>query len=94
MEERKLINEGFNLFEIFSFTVFFFHLPRPLPETVWYKDGRPLPGTDRVSRGNYGKSLVIKYVTPEDEGDYQCEVSNGVGEAKSHQINLKVLGRG
>ena len=35
---------------------------------------------------------MIKHVTAEDEGDYTCEVSNGVGEAQSYTINLKVLG--
>lgn len=68
------------------------HPYRPLPGTVWFKQGRPLRTSERVSQGNYGKSLVIKHVTAEDEGDYTCEVSNGVGEAKSYTINLKVLG--
>ncbi|XP_043273621.1 neuroglian isoform X2 [Venturia canescens] len=62
----------------------------PLPQTVWLKNGVRLQPTDRVTQGNYGKSLIIKTATFEDEGTYTCEASNGVGTAKSHSINLKV----
>ena len=65
---------------------------RPLPQTVWSKNGKSLITSDRISQGNYGKSLEIKHVTQEDEGDYTCEVSNGVGEPKTHTVNLRVLG--
>jgi len=64
-----------------------------LPQTVWYKDGHPLRSTERVTQGNYGKSLIIKVVNFEDQGTYTCEVSNGVGDSKSYSINLKVLGK-
>lgn len=64
---------------------------RPLPQTVWSKNGDLVQSSDRITQGNYGKSLVIKVVDFEDEGTYTCEVSNGVGEAKSYSINLKVL---
>lgn len=47
---------------------------------------------DRVSQGNYGKSLSIKHITQDDEGEYTCEVSNGVGAATSYTIDLRVLG--
>ncbi|XP_066248839.1 neuroglian isoform X1 [Euwallacea similis] len=63
----------------------------PLPQTLWHKNGKPLRSTDRVTQGNYGKSLIIKVVDFEDEGTYTCEVSNGVGDSKSYSINLKVL---
>ncbi|XP_060537044.1 neuroglian isoform X2 [Cylas formicarius] len=63
----------------------------PLPQTVWSKNGKILQSSDRVTQGNYGKSLIIKVVDFEDEGAYTCEVSNGVGDAKSYSINLKVL---
>lgn len=41
--------------------------------------------------GNYGKSLIIKMVTDEDEGKYTCEASNGVGQAMSYSIDLQVI---
>ncbi|CAH1103068.1 unnamed protein product [Psylliodes chrysocephalus] len=63
----------------------------PLPQTVWKKGGRLVQSSDRITQGNYGKSLIIKVVDFDDEGAYTCEVSNGVGEAKSYSINLKVL---
>lgn len=66
---------------------------RPLPETVWSKDGHPVRLSERVTQGNYGKSLIIKHANSDDEGDYTCEVSNGVGEAKTYTINLRVLGK-
>lgn len=65
---------------------------RPLPETVWLKDGRPIQSNERVSQGNYGKSLVIKKVKFEDKGKYTCEVSNGVGSPQSYNIELDVMG--
>lgn len=65
----------------------------PLPQTVWHKGGQPLLSTDRVTQGNYGKSLIIKVVDFEDQGTYTCEVSNGVGDSQSYSINLKVLGK-
>ncbi|XP_050313304.1 neuroglian isoform X2 [Anthonomus grandis grandis] len=63
----------------------------PLPQTVWYKDGKPIRSMDRITQGHYGKSLIIKMVDFEDKGTYTCEVSNGVGELKSYSINLDVL---
>ncbi|XP_050519351.1 neuroglian isoform X1 [Diabrotica virgifera virgifera] len=63
----------------------------PLPQTVWKKGGKLVQSSDRITQGNYGKSLIIKVVDFDDEGSYTCEVSNGVGEAKSYSISLKVL---
>ncbi|KAJ3639541.1 hypothetical protein Zmor_002896 [Zophobas morio] len=62
----------------------------PLPQTVWSKNGKPIISSDRITQDNYGKSLLIRVVDFEDEGTYTCEVSNGVKEAKSYSINLKV----
>lgn len=67
-------------------------VPRPLPQTVWSKNGQPIQSSDRITQGNYGKSLIIKHVNFEDAGAYTCEASNGVGEAKSYSINLEVMG--
>jgi len=61
----------------------------PLPEIRWTKKGGALP-QGRTTYDNYGKTLVIKHVDFDDEGDYTCEASNGVGIAKSYSINLKV----
>lgn len=65
----------------------------PLPEMQWKKSNNsqraPLP-FDRVDYENYGKTLVIRYVDFEDEGNYECEASNGVGTAKSYSMNVKV----
>lgn len=63
----------------------------PLPMITWSKDGGGIPWSDRISQGNYGKSLVIKHVTYEDAGSYTCEASNGVGSAQSYSIAVKVL---
>ncbi|XP_066590095.1 neuroglian isoform X2 [Prorops nasuta] len=63
----------------------------PLPQIVWSKNGDVIRPNDRISQGNYGKSLLIKHVNFNDEGSYTCEASNGVGDAKSYSINLQVL---
>ncbi|XP_058802233.1 neuroglian isoform X2 [Phymastichus coffea] len=63
----------------------------PLPLTVWSKNGQRIRPSDRVTEGNYGKSLVIKHVNFDDKGVYTCDVSNGVGSAQSYSINLEVL---
>lgn len=63
----------------------------PLPQIVWSKNGRSLPWSDRITQGNYGKSLIIRHATFEDEGEYTCESSNGVGNAQSYSIKLDVL---
>ncbi|XP_031786698.1 neuroglian isoform X2 [Nasonia vitripennis] len=63
----------------------------PLPLTVWSKNGQRIRPNDRVTEGNYGKSLIIKHVNFDDEGTYTCDVSNGVGSAQSYSINLEVL---
>lgn len=62
----------------------------PLPQTVWSKNGKPLHWSDRITQGNYGKSLIIRHATFEDAGSYTCDVSNGVGNAQSYSINLVV----
>ncbi|XP_058814203.1 neuroglian isoform X1 [Topomyia yanbarensis] len=62
----------------------------PLPQVVWTKDGRPIQWNDKIQQNNYGKSLVIRHATFEDQGTYQCESSNGVGSAESYSIRLEV----
>lgn len=63
----------------------------PLPQTIWSKNGKVIKPSDRITQGNYGKSLVIKLVDFEDEGVYTCDVSNGVGTPQSYSINLNLL---
>lgn len=62
----------------------------PLPQIVWSKNGEWISPSDRITQGNYGKSLVIKHVNFEDNGTYTCEASNGVGNAQSYSIKLEV----
>ncbi|XP_058977900.1 neuroglian isoform X2 [Musca domestica] len=62
----------------------------PLPETVWRKNGEPIAWGDRISQGNYGKSLIIRYATFEDAGTYTCDVFNGVGKGQSYSIKLEI----
>lgn len=62
----------------------------PLPQTIWSKDGKAIHWNDRITQGNYGKSLIIRHATFEDAGSYTCEASNGVGNAQTYSINLKV----
>lgn len=62
----------------------------PLPQTVWTKDGKAIAWSDRVTQGNYGKSLVIRHTNLEDRGSYTCEVSNGAGSQQSATINLEI----
>ncbi|XP_020282519.1 neuroglian isoform X2 [Pseudomyrmex gracilis] len=63
----------------------------PLPQIVWSKNGHSILPSEKITQGNYGKSLIIKHVNFEDEGTYTCEASNGVGTAQSYSINLQVM---
>ncbi|XP_025407502.1 neuroglian-like [Sipha flava] len=81
--EIALLNKRVELYCIYGGT--------PLPETVWLKDGKPIQSNERVSQGNYGKSLLIQRVKFEDKGKYTCEVSNGVGSPQSYNIELDVM---
>ncbi|CRL00919.1 CLUMA_CG014272, isoform A [Clunio marinus] len=62
----------------------------PLPQTIWTKDGRPIAWSDRITQGNYGKSLIIRHTALEDRGSYTCDVSNGAGQPQSSSINLEI----
>lgn len=80
--EVALLGQQIELFCIYGGT--------PLPQTVWTKDGRPIPWNERITQGNYGKSLIIRHTKFEDRGAYTCEASNGVGHAESYSIQLQV----
>ena len=58
----------------------------------WRKSNSTHFPHERVDYENYGKTLVIHYVDFEDEGNYECEASNGVGVAKSYSMNVEVQG--
>lgn len=62
----------------------------PLPQTVWTKNGKAISWSDRVTQGNYGKSLIIRHTNLEDKGSYTCDVSNGAGQQQSTTINLEI----
>lgn len=63
----------------------------PLPEIVWYKNDVKLQSSNSITQDHYGKSLVIKHVSFDDEGTYVCTASNGVGSAQTYSIDLKVM---
>ncbi|GLV37958.1 Neuroglian [Carabus blaptoides fortunei] len=81
--ERALRGKKFELYCIYGGS--------PLPQIVWSKDGKIVQSSDRITYGNYGKSIIIKEVTFDDEGNYTCVASNGVGSEDSYSINLQVL---
>ena len=47
-------------------------------------------GDGRIKMNNFGKSLVIQRVDFEDEDEYVCTVSNGVGTAQTRGFNLRL----
>lgn len=49
-----------------------------MPTFTWLKDGFPLNFNDRVVISADKKSVLIKPVQKEDNGEYSCEVSNPV----------------
>lgn len=77
-----------------SIELFCIHGGTPLPQIVWTKThdnkAERIQWGDRITQGHYGKSLLIKHVSYDDNGTYTCEVSNGVGKAETHSIFLKV----
>lgn len=62
----------------------------PLPSTVWKKDGQIIPWSDRVTVNNHGKSIIIHRSTLQDQGEYRCDITNGIGTPQHHSINLMV----
>ena len=62
---------------------------RPLPDIRWRKKGGPIKW-GHTTTTNYGKTLVMNYVDYEDEALYECSATNGVGQALSYSIDLKV----
>ncbi|KAJ0177564.1 hypothetical protein K1T71_006437 [Dendrolimus kikuchii] len=68
---------------------------RPNPDVVWYKNGKPLPLAGRIavlpSADGNRLELLIRTVTSDDAGVYQCFASNGVSVASAWGL-LNVTG--
>eukprot|EP00095_Tigriopus_kingsejongensis_P003093 maker-scaffold1025_size69488-snap-gene-0.9 protein:Tk03093 transcript:maker-scaffold1025_size69488-snap-gene-0.9-mRNA-1 annotation:"hypothetical protein DAPPUDRAFT_305290" len=58
----------------------------------WYKDGRPIPASNRMSTlHDFGfVAFDLKYTRPGDSGTYSCKAINQLGEA-SLSATLKVM---
>ena len=64
----------------------------PQPNITWYKNGEPLIFCcDRRLRAS-GKKLVIKGVSTNDSGDYQCVAENMAARRQGPMITVEVLG--
>ncbi|KAG1714169.1 Neuroglian [Nymphon striatum] len=61
----------------------------PLPQFQWRRKNGKLPH-GRHTFKNFGKTLRIRRIEFEDQGTYECEVSNGVGPSKSHAMSVSV----
>lgn len=48
----------------------------PKPSIIWYKNGRLFDDKKRLQTKLHRYSLIMKEVTVEDKGDYQCIVTN------------------
>ena len=62
----------------------------PLPDVVWRKNNSPLSG-NRYNFLNHGKTLLITKVDFQDEDNYVCSASNGVGQVMTHSTRVQVL---
>ncbi|XP_066100707.1 neural cell adhesion molecule L1-like protein isoform X1 [Saccopteryx bilineata] len=60
----------------------------PTPRVEWSKVGGDLP-RGRESKENYGKTLKVAGVTPQDGGHYRCQASNALGAA-AHSFHVVV----
>src|SRR6218665_1169546 len=61
----------------------------PDPTLTWYKDGREMAPTDRVSIGN--NRIQLTQLGPDDGGLYNCTFRNIIGQI-SHAIRLVIEG--
>ncbi|XP_051018032.1 B-cell receptor CD22 [Acomys russatus] len=52
---------------------------------AWFKDGLPLPEREQTSK------LILRAVTRDKSGRYQCKASNDVGQGESKEVALTVL---
>ncbi|XP_028276231.1 cell adhesion molecule-related/down-regulated by oncogenes [Parambassis ranga] len=56
----------------------------PTPNITWLFNARPINASRRFQIS--GNSLVVRNVTAQDEGVYQCLLDNVIGSAQSHGI--------
>ncbi|XP_064487233.1 peroxidasin homolog [Ornithodoros turicata] len=57
----------------------------PVPTITWYKDGKPIEGTDvRFKVITSGKVLRLYTVRKQDQGVYTCHIENSVTYAEAH----------
>ncbi|CEF70977.1 Neuroglian [Strongyloides ratti] len=64
----------------------------PPPVYTWKKNGKPFNlamYSDRIAQKPSDGSFVFSRLTADDEGEYQCEVSNDNGTAVSEKIILR-----
>ena len=58
----------------------------PRPDIKWMKDGKPIKAGDRFKFVNPDPetvALIISNIEPSDEGKYEVELANDLGEAKT-----------
>ncbi|XP_066994054.2 hemicentin-1 [Anabrus simplex] len=63
----------------------------PPPTIKWFKDGQLIDERTENMKVYTNGSLIIPYVTPKDEGNYECEVSNAGGTVKK-SMKITVFG--
>lgn len=74
-----------------SFQLYCIYGGTPVPEVTWKKIGGPnryLRSREFIARGHV---LRIPAITWQDEGVYQCNVSNGIGEFRTHTFVVNVV---
>jgi hypothetical protein len=54
------------------------------------KDGRPFPSNVHASRNG---SLIISRANKDNDGEYICAVTNGLGKDLSVTVRMRVLGK-
>ena len=64
----------------------------PPPNITWYKNGEPLIFCCGRHLRASGKKLVIKGVSTNDSGDYQCVAENMAARRQGPMITVEVLG--
>ncbi|XP_050295851.1 vascular endothelial growth factor receptor 1-like [Anthonomus grandis grandis] len=62
-----------------STKLYCFAVGLPKPIVTWYKDGHIISPSDRILFENNSMALHFKNTTLQDEGYYECKISNSVG---------------
>lgn len=55
----------------------------PVLAIVWYKDGRPIEYSDRISLLHTNTTLLLKQLEKRDKGIYQCIVWNNIDNSQA-----------